>query len=184
MLVVMAMVCLFLWSVGRLRRAAASSSGSRRPQAYAVFYLVFLYLPVLLLPIFSFNDSIYVALPLKGLTLQWWREIVAQTGMHDALVNSLIVGVPVAFVSTAVGLVAVLALAGRERLPGAPLITALFTLPLVIPDIILGIALLILFNQTGIGLSLLSVGFGHVLSLHAVCPVRADVALRGPRSEP
>ena len=139
------------------------TSGNRGLRLYTVLYLVFLYLPVLLLPIFSFNDSIYVALPMNGLTLQWWREMISQTGMHEALVNSLIVAIPVAIASTALGLVAVLALSGRQHLPGTPLITGLFTLPLVIPYIILGIALLILFNRSGIGLSLFSVGFGHVI---------------------
>ncbi|MEZ5925859.1 MAG: ABC transporter permease [Hyphomicrobiaceae bacterium] len=137
--------------------------GNRGLRLYTTLYLAFLYLPVLLLPIFSFNDSIYVALPIKGLTLQWWSEMAAQTGMHTALANSLVVAVPVAFASTSLGLVAVLALFGRERLPGAPLVTGLFTLPLVVPYIILGIALLILFNRSGIGLSLFSVGFGHTL---------------------
>lgn len=139
------------------------STGGRGLKTYTILYLAFLYLPVLLLPVFSFNDSIYVALPMKRLTLQWWQEMVAQTGMHEALANSLIVAVPVAFVSTGLGLTAVLALSGRDRLPGAPLVTGFFTLPLVIPYIILGIALLILFNRSGIGLSLVSVGFGHVL---------------------
>lgn len=139
------------------------TNAHRGLRVYTILYLVFLYLPVLLLPIFSFNDSIYVALPMKGLTLQWWQEMIAQTGMHEALINSLIVAVPVAGVSTGLALTAVLALSGRQRLPGAPLVTGLFTLPLVIPYIILGIALLILFNRSGIGLSLFSVGFGHVI---------------------
>ena len=139
------------------------TQGNRGLRLYTIIYLVFLYLPVLLLPIFSINDSIYVALPMKGLTLQWWQEMVSQTGMHEALFNSLIVAVPVAILSTMLGLIAVLGLTGRERLPGGQLVTGLFTLPLVIPYIILGIALLILFNRSGIGLSLFSVGFGHVI---------------------
>ncbi len=139
-----------------------TSAGVAWLKGYTITYLVFIYLPVLLLPIFSFNDSIYVALPMKGLTLQWWREMIAQEGMHAAFSNSISVALPVAFLSTAMGLCAAKALTG-SRLPFSGLLTSLFALPLVIPFIILGIALLIGFNRIGIGLSLYTVGIGHVL---------------------
>ncbi len=131
-------------------------------KGYTIAYLAFIYLPVLLLPVFSFNDSIYVALPMKGFTLQWWREMIGQEGMHAAFWNSISVAVPVAFLSTALGLCAAKALTGT-RLPLAGLVTSLFALPLVIPFIILGIALLIGFNRIGMTLSLYTVGIGHVL---------------------
>ena len=131
-------------------------------KGYTIAYLGLIDLPVLLLPIFSLNDSIYVALPFKGLTLQWWREMVAQDGMHAALWNSIKVAAPVAFISTALGTAAAKALTSG-RLPFAGLVTSLYALPLVIPFIILGIALLIGFNRIGFGLSLYTVAIGHIL---------------------
>jgi spermidine/putrescine transport system permease protein len=131
-------------------------------RSYTVAYLIFIYLPVLFLPLFSFNDAIYVAFPMKGFTLRWWEELIGQTGMLKALKNSFTVALPVAVISTALGLCAAKALTSYKLL-GDKLLTGLFSLPLVIPFIILGIALLIAFNSYGIQLSLLTVGIGHVL---------------------
>lgn len=131
-------------------------------RSYTVIYLIFIYLPVSLLPIFSFNDAIYVAFPMKGFTLKWWEEMVGQFGMQRALWNSLRVAVPVSLISTTLGLCAAKALTAY-RIPGRRFLTAMFALPLVIPFIILAIALLVAFNKAGIELSLFTVGLGHVL---------------------
>lgn len=129
---------------------------------YTVVYLVFIYLPALLLPVFSFNDAIYVAFPMKGFTLKWWAELATQTNMINALRHSFIVAVPVCLISTTLGMMGAKALT-TYKLAGARALTGLFTLPLVIPFIILGIALLIAFNSYGIDLSLFTVAVGHVL---------------------
>jgi spermidine/putrescine transport system permease protein len=141
--------------------SAAQSSG-KWLRYYTVIYLVFIYLPVALLPVFSFNDAIYVAFPMKGFTLRWWEEMIQQTGMLRALRNSFMVAVPVCLISTTLGMCAAKALTSY-RLIGARALTGLFALPLVIPFIILGIALLIAFNSYGLDLSLWTVGIGHVL---------------------
>ena len=143
---------------------STGTSGNRTVwlRSYTVAYLIFIYLPVLFLPVFSFNDAIYVAFPMKGFTLRWWQEMMQQTGMLKALWNSFIVAVPVSIISTTLGICAAKALTSY-KLTGSKLLTGLFTLPLVIPFIILGIALLIAFNSYGINLSLLTVGIGHIL---------------------
>ncbi len=137
-------------------------AGTNWLKTYTIAYLVFIYMPVFLLPLFSFNDGIYVAFPMKGITLKWWEEMIHQTGMHKALWNSFQVAIPVALIATTLGVCAAKALTG-VRLVGKKPLTGLFALPLVIPFIILGIALLIAFNSTGLKLSLLTVGIGHVL---------------------
>jgi spermidine/putrescine transport system permease protein len=129
---------------------------------YTVIYLVFIYLPVLLLPVFSFNDAIYVAFPLKGFTLQWWEEMLHQTGMLNALGNSAKVGIPVAIISTVTGMFAAKAFT-TYQMRGARFLTGFFALPLVIPFIILAIALLVVINAVGLPLSLFTVGMGHVV---------------------
>lgn len=138
------------------------NSGSGWLHGYTVFYLVFIYLPILLLPIFSFNNGIYVAFPMSGFTLHWWAEMASQPGMHKALWNSFAVAVPVCFISTTLGMMGAKALT-TYQLYGARVLTGMFTLPLVTPFLILGIALLITFNNFGIDLSLFTVGVGHVL---------------------
>lgn len=130
---------------------------------YAVVYMFFIYAPVLLLPIFSLNDSIYVAFPLKGLTFEWYRQMANNTGMISALENSVKVGMVVAIISTAFGLLAAKAVT-RYELPWKGPVTGLIMLPLVVPYIIMGIALLSFIRRTlGLDLSLFTIGAAHVL---------------------
>ena len=129
---------------------------------FAFAYLIFLYGPVLFLPIFSFNDSIFVTFPLKGFTTKWYEQAFADEDMINALVASLQVGGIVAVVSTVLGLFGAKAVT-RYRMPGQSAVTGLIMLPLFIPEIILGISLLILLNALGIELGLPSVIVGHVI---------------------
>lgn len=129
---------------------------------YAFLYLAFLYLPVLFLPIFSFNDSAIVAFPLKGITTQWYAELWDNDTMHGALWNSLKVGLATAVVATVLGICGARALT-RYRFPGKGGIAGLIMLPLVLPEIIVAISLLVVLLQLGFALSLLSVTLGHIL---------------------
>jgi len=129
---------------------------------YAMVFMAFLYIPVLLLPLFSFNDGLYISFPIKGFTTRWYEEMFANSAMHAALWNSIKVGVVTAVAATALGIFAAKALT-RYRLPGQKPIIAVIMLPLVIPEIILGVSLLILVNNIGLGLSLISVTLGHIL---------------------
>jgi spermidine/putrescine transport system permease protein len=130
---------------------------------YGVFFVLLLYGPVLLLPPFSFNDNIYITFPFKGFTTRWYQEMASSTPLIAALRNSLTVGIPVAIISTVLGLLAARALT-RYRLPGRGPVTALIMIPLVIPFIILGIALLSTLRHVfNADLSLWTIGGGHVL---------------------
>ena len=129
---------------------------------YAIIYLTFIYLPVLFLPLFSFNNSKYIAFPLKGFTLKWYYQMVNRPDLLEALLNSVKVGLIVAIVSTILGLLASKALT-RYRLPGRGPIISFIMIPLVIPEIILSISLLILISHVDIPLSLWTVGFSHSL---------------------
>ncbi len=129
---------------------------------FAIAYLLFLYIPVLFLPIFSFNDSIFVAFPLKGFTTKWYEQAFADQGMLRALTASLQVGAVASIIATILGLLGAKAIT-RYRMPGQSLVTGTIMLPLFIPEIILGIALLILINRLSIPLSLYSITIGHVM---------------------
>ena len=109
---------------------------------YALVYIAFLYIPVLFLPLFSFNDSIYVAFPLKSFTLKWYAQMFANEPMFAALMNSLKVGVTTAVIATFLGIFAAKAVT-RYRMPGRAPVVSFIMLPLVIPGIIYGVALLI-----------------------------------------
>jgi spermidine/putrescine transport system permease protein len=129
---------------------------------FAIAYLLFLYVPVLLLPVFSFNDSIFVSFPLKGFTTKWYEQAFADDDMLRALTASLQVGAVVAIVSTILGLFGAKAVT-RYRVPGQGAIVGTIMLPLFVPEIVLGIALLILINGLKIELSLFTIGIGHVM---------------------
>lgn len=134
-----------------------------RPLAvYAVFFLAFLYIPVLFLPLFSFNDSIYIAFPIKGWTLQWYRDMLNNEPMLTALMNSIRVAAVTSVLATFLGVFGAKAVT-RYRMPGKGPVVLVIMAPLVIPGIILGVALLILLNYLGIGLSLYTVTLGHIL---------------------
>ena len=130
---------------------------------YTFCYLAFIYFPVLVIPLFSFNDSIYIAFPLQGFTLQWYENLLTNSpGLIEALGNSVRVAAIVSFVSTAFGLLAAKAVT-RYHMPGKGVIVSFIMTPLVIPGIVVGIALLVLINNAGIKLSLFSIGLGHML---------------------
>jgi spermidine/putrescine transport system permease protein len=130
--------------------------------AYAVFYLAFLYVPVLFLPLFSFNDSVFVAFPLTGFTTQWYGQMLADAAMLHALRNSLEVGAIAALVSTMLAIPTAKALT-RYRVPGGATILGVVNLSLFIPEIVLGISLLILLNTAGVPRSLATIVLGHIV---------------------
>ena len=131
-------------------------------RSYTLFYLLFLYGPIILLPIFAFNDSRVVAFPLQGFTLQWFHEMAADQNLRNAAWNSLIIAVSVASISTVLGIFAARA-SVRYRFPGKGPIMGLIMLPLVLPEMIVAMALLVILLSIGIPLSLFTVILGQVL---------------------
>ena len=127
---------------------------------YAIFYLAFLYLPVLFLPLFSFNDGTIVAFPIKGWTLEWYRQLGGQQTLIQALINSLLVGFVTALMATSMGLFAARAYV-RYWFRGKEASEGLVMLPLVIPGIIVASSMLVLFISLGLKPSLTAVILGH-----------------------
>jgi spermidine/putrescine transport system permease protein len=134
-----------------------------RPLAvYAGLFTLFLYIPILFIPLFSFNSGLYARFPLQGFTLSWYSELWTRGPVFAALQNSLKVGLIVAVISTILAVPAAKALA-RYRIPGKGPILGFMLLPLVVPGLIFGVALLVLVSRLGIPLSLWTVGLGHVI---------------------
>lgn len=130
---------------------------------YAVLFMVFLYGPMLLMPLFSFNDSTFATFPLKGFTTKHYGEMAANTSMMRALWNSLTVALSVAVVATALAIPAAIALT-RNKVPGGAPILSFMMLPLVVPSIVLGVALLVIILRVlGLPLSLWTVAAGHLM---------------------
>ncbi|MGD9915038.1 MAG: ABC transporter permease [Rhizobiaceae bacterium] len=142
--------------------AAPGRAGGGLLGAYVFGYLVFIYLPVALIPLFSFNDSVQAAFPLQGFTLGWYETLFGNSQLTNALVNSLVVGGIAACGATLCGItIAYMDLYGRSRL--ARLVSGIARLPILIPGVIVGIALLVLVNLVGLGLSLGAIVAAHIL---------------------
>ncbi len=129
---------------------------------YAVAFAIFLYLPILFIPMFSFNAGVYVRFPLEGFTFGWYADLARRQTLHHAFYNSLQVGAVVAIVSTILAVPAAKAIS-RYRLPGKGPIVGFIMLPLVVPGLIFGVALLSLLNRIGVTLSLVTVAIGHIV---------------------
>ncbi len=138
-------------------------------RVYAVGYLIFLYAPIILLPLFAFNDSTIIAFPLNGFTTKWFEELTTVTAMRDALGNSLVIAVTSAVLATTLGLFAARA-STRYRFPAKAGIMGLIMLPLVLPEIIVAVSLLVVIVQVfGLPLSHWSVIAAHTLICTPFC---------------
>ena len=142
--------------------SAAPKSRSRWMVAYVAVYFLFLYVPIFLLPIFSFNDASTTSFPLRGFTLKWYASLADNTEILDSARNSLIVGIAVAFLSTLLGICAARAVT-RYKFRGQRPALGLIMAPLFLPEIIVAVSLLLIILQAGIQLSLLTVIVGQTM---------------------
>ncbi len=132
-------------------------------RVYAIGYLVFLYLPVILLPLFAFNEGTVIAFPLKGFTTQWFVELAGIQALHGALLNSLFIALITASLSVLLGICAARA-STRYRWPAKGPMMGVIMLPLVLPEIIVAVSLLVVIVQIfDLPLSAWSVIAGHTL---------------------
>jgi spermidine/putrescine transport system permease protein len=141
-------------------------------RVYALIYLLFLYAPILLLPIFAFNSGTVIAFPLKGVTTEWFAQMFENATLRRALANSLIIAVSASVFATCLGVLAARATT-RFEFPGKGAITGLIMLPLVLPEIIISISLLVVLLSLGVTLNIFTVIIGHTL----ICMPYATVIL-------
>jgi spermidine/putrescine transport system permease protein len=150
---------------------AASKGALFGMRAFFVLLVLFLYAPLLILAVFSFNNG-DVAFPLKGFTLHWYARFFSDPLLVAALKRSLIVATISSFIALGLGIAATFALV-RRRFSGKPVASALLFSPLVIPYLVFGVSLLLLFALVDkvlketmgvyIGLGLHAVIIGHVV---------------------
>ena len=128
----------------------------------AVAFIVFLLSPIVLLVIFSFTSRTLTNFPIEALSLRWWQEMVETRQFWPSLANSLIIGTCVGVVSAMVGTLAAMGLAAMPR-RRASVIMALLTLPVMLPPLVLGVALLSFYVSIDLRLGLPTVIISHVL---------------------
>jgi spermidine/putrescine transport system permease protein len=139
-------------------RGFKSSESILRFHSWLVY--LFLYLPIVILVIFSFNKARINAV-WEGFTLNWYRELFTDIPMLKALKTSLIVGIPSTLISTIIGTMAAFAM-NRFRFFGKRTFDLVLHMPIIIPDIVMGISLLIFYVLIHFTLGLVSIIIAHV----------------------
>lgn len=138
------------------RRGPSALSG------YFLILVVLLYLPLGLLFLFSINDNTTLVFPLKGLTLEWYSRALDTPSAIDAVRNSVIVATGSSLVATMLATMLAI-LVTRFQFRGKPVVLGLAFLPLVVPYLVLGVALLLLFAAFNVPRSLWTIGIAHTV---------------------
>lgn len=151
--------------IGRLETMPVSPLAKQTRGCLAILAgatLAFLYLPIAFLVLFSFQTADTPGFPITGLTLHWYEVMLSDSAIHSALFNSVIVAATVALLATTIGTMAAFPLVrGGIRFAGAA--RFLFTLPIMIPGVLLGLGLLVFISLLGIKLGLHTVVAGHLV---------------------
>jgi spermidine/putrescine transport system permease protein len=151
---------------------SAPSSGTQRwariaSWGFLAFVIALLYVPVLILMLFSFNDSIIIALPFKRFTLEWYRQVLQDPRVLGALANSFLLAITVTPVCLVLGTLAAVGLTRfHYRLRGV--MAGLIAAPLVVPDLLIGVGALLLFIRIHLVLSLRTIFLMHVVDFFPV----------------
>jgi spermidine/putrescine transport system permease protein len=151
---------------------ACSKGALRLLRLFFAALALFLYAPILLLGLFSFNDNPTPAFPLSHLTFKWYKEFLSNEQLMRALRASLLVATTSSVIAVVLAVAVSFALV-RRKFVGKSFMSALVLSPLVIPYLVFGISLLILFKTVDevltnvfgiyIGLGLHAVVIGHVV---------------------
>ena len=145
--------------------------------AYALLVFAFLYLPIVVLIVYSFNRDGVGGFPPKHLTLRWYQLLFNDAAIWDSVLNSLLVAVATVVFSLIFGLLAALAL-DRATFPGKSVFRRLVLLPLILPGIITGISLLMFAVFAGFQLSLITVFLGMGTALISVATTELFAGLQ------
>ena len=136
--------------------------GWRLIRAYTVLVYGFMFLPVAVVVLLSFNASQFGSFPMTGLSLRWFEALWSNDAIVRAFRTSITLGLLTAVVSTTLGVLASLALV-RYNIPGRNLITTLLIAPILVPEVVLAVALLLFLNFLNIGKSFTLLLMGLVI---------------------
>ncbi len=145
-----------------MTNVALSRNGALVLRVFFALVIVFLYAPIAILLIFSFNNSAVPTFPLSGFTLHWYHEFLVNGDLRLALQRSAVIAAATSIGAVILGVLSSLALV-RGAFRGKPLVSALLLSPLVIPYLVFGIALLLLFHTLGVPNGAPAVVVGHIV---------------------
>ncbi|HBM75168.1 MAG TPA: spermidine/putrescine ABC transporter permease, partial [Clostridiaceae bacterium] len=137
-----------------------NKSAKRIGTAYSILIYLFLYIPILILVIFSFNDSKLNAV-WTGFSLKWYGKLFENYSIMEAVKNSLIIAVSSTIISVMLGTLTAVGMY-KYKFKGKSLIDDMLFIPLVIPEVVMGISMLAFFSQVKIPLGIVSLIIAHV----------------------
>lgn len=145
--------------------------------AWTALVMVFLYLPIAVLVAYSFNRS-RLNIVWEGFTFEWYRKVWENGPLLRAAQNSLVIATLTTVLSVLLGTVGAWLL-HRYAFRGARLLQTLVAVPMIMPEILMGISLLILFATAGLGLGFTAVIIGHVTFSFPFVLVAVQARLKG-----
>jgi spermidine/putrescine transport system permease protein len=156
----------------------ATNPRIRLLRAFAVLGFAFVYAPIVIVVLFSFNTSEISVWPLEGLTFDWYGALFKSERIRDAFLLSLRVAAVATVVAGVLGTMLAYA-AHRFAFPGKRILQRTVLVPLVVPGIVTGIALATMFEQVNINLSAITITLGHITFLIAVFFTTVFARLQG-----
>ena len=131
-------------------------------KSYFFGLIALLYLPIVILFLFSINSNTFLSFPLQGFTFEWYQKLFVSEALLRSARNSLVVALGSSLMATLMGtMVALLMMRYQFRSKG--LLIAMAVLPLIVPYIVLAVALFLLFSVLNVDRSLLTVGIAHTV---------------------
>jgi spermidine/putrescine transport system permease protein len=131
-------------------------------RGWTLLVYIFMFLPVAVVVLLSFNASQFGSFPLTGFSFRWFWELAGNEAILRAFRTSIVLGLLTALISTSLGVLASLALV-RYRVPGANMISTILIAPILVPEVVLAVGLLLFLNFLGIPKSFPLLLAGHVI---------------------
>ncbi|HRX36718.1 MAG TPA: ABC transporter permease [Aestuariivirga sp.] len=135
---------------------------------YALLIYGFIFLPVTVLMLFSFQGTLFPIPPFNGPSLRWYSAVLTDARLTSGLVNSILVALSTSAMATLLGFLSAWGFA-RFHLPASAVLRGFITLPLTVSYLIIGMGLLIFFNWAHVPKSLMAAGIGHVVINLPLC---------------
>jgi spermidine/putrescine transport system permease protein len=153
-------------------------SRQRSPLTAAITFgaLIFLFLPLVVVVLFSFHKTAGLSFPFRGFSLRWYRAVWDSDDFRSAALNSLWVALPTAGLTLVLGTLAAYGLSRTSSRLRAPL-ALLFFLPITLPGLFLGLSLLVFFARVHLDLSLKTVVLAHLVYVFPYFLLMAVAAL-------
>lgn len=137
-------------------------SGWSLIRLYTILVYVFMFVPIVVVMVLSFNPKQFGCFPMTGVSLKWFAELARDGAILTAFKNSMILGACTSVISTAIGILAAMAFV-RFDFPGKNTINTLLLAPIMIPEVILGVALLLFLRWLQQPKSFALLVIGHVV---------------------